>query len=555
MERILKNGGSALNPEKVQARSEAASLYLEGKSLAEIAALLKVSAPTVRAWLLKLSIPMRKARPRGYSPEKRAQIVAAYKNGSSIRAVARIHHLREVTVRSWLKAAGVPLRERGFEVRAENKVSNSTISAWAKLYSQGTSAREIAGRYGTTLRTVTHLLRLHGQQIRKPGAPEKVKMPPVDSLRAAYEEHHSIEKIAHHYAVTAWTVQRWFALCSLESGDRGMRPISPQEYFDARTPTRPTDGCWPWEGTMMSSGYGKATVEIGGRVQTIGAHKLSYILHKAAVPRGQVVRHLCNNRRCCNPQHLVTGTHQDNANDRIAAGVRGDHRDPTARHRQCRNNMDRLLSRIKKDESTGCWLWTGGQRSSGYGLMVWTPRNPDEPRSMTTHRASYLLHRGSIPDGLIVRHLCHQKLCCNPAHLELGTIADNVRDEIEAGRIRRGTTHPRTAMTEELVLKMRDLRAAGLTHRQLSQEFGTSMGSVAAITSGRTWAHVGGPLTPSRSGPGSSNPAAMLSEADVLEIRRTYSSGEATIKQLADRFGVTQGTVAHILHRRTWRHL
>ena len=57
---------------------------------------------------------------------------------------------------------------------------------------------------------------------------------------------------------------------------------------------------------------------------------------------------------------------------------------------------------------------------------------------MVTHRASYILHKGDIPVGKLVRHLCHVKLCVNPDHLALGTAKANARDEKDAGKLRVG---------------------------------------------------------------------------------------------------------------------
>lgn len=74
-------------------------------------------------------------------------------------------------------------------------------------------------------------------------------------------------------------------------------------------------------------------------------------------------------------------------------------------------------------ESTpdGCWLWTGCVNSKGYG-NVGIAGNVH-----LTHRVAYEALRGPIPPGLTVDHLCRAKTCCNPAHLELVSRAENSR--------------------------------------------------------------------------------------------------------------------------------
>lgn len=79
----------------------------------------------------------------------------------------------------------------------------------------------------------------------------------------------------------------------------------------------------------------------------------------------------------------------------------------------------------------GCWLWTASLRR-GYGQFGLGKKN------MLAHRASYILYKGDIPDGLVVRHTCDVKHCVNPRHLVLGTHKENVRDCIQRGRRSKG---------------------------------------------------------------------------------------------------------------------
>ena len=81
----------------------------------------------------------------------------------------------------------------------------------------------------------------------------------------------------------------------------------------------------------------------------------------------------------------------------------------------------RIRKRLRLHEATGCWIWTGGRTSSGYGSLSRLGQNT------TAHRAVYEFLHGPIPDGLVIDHLCRNSLCCRPDHLEVVTNQENVR--------------------------------------------------------------------------------------------------------------------------------
>lgn len=81
-------------------------------------------------------------------------------------------------------------------------------------------------------------------------------------------------------------------------------------------PTASPDQCWEWQSTKNRSGYGKFWLER----RTAIAHRVSYELHKGAIPAGLAVRHTCDNPPCVNPAHLIVGTGKDNARDALERG-------------------------------------------------------------------------------------------------------------------------------------------------------------------------------------------------------------------------------------------
>jgi len=86
-----------------------------------------------------------------------------------------------------------------------------------------------------------------------------------------------------------------------------------------------------------------------------------------------------------------------------------------------REIAERFEAFVLTDESeTGCWLWAGAIRHDGYGAFVL-----EAGVTRVAHRVSYALFKANIPAGLVLDHICMNKACVNPDHLEPVTRQEN----------------------------------------------------------------------------------------------------------------------------------
>lgn len=89
-----------------------------------------------------------------------------------------------------------------------------------------------------------------------------------------------------------------------------------------------------------------------------------------------------------------------------------------------RPEAERFWSRVSRGAVDACWLWTGSIDPGGYGRHYLFGFRAGHVKA---HRFAYELEVGPIPDGLTIDHLCRNRVCVNPSHMEPVTLAENIR--------------------------------------------------------------------------------------------------------------------------------
>lgn len=151
---------------------------------------------------------------------------------------------------------------------------------------------------------------------------------------------------------------------------------------------------------------------------------------------------------------------------------------------------DRFWAKVAVGTSEECWQWTASRLPDGYGCF-WdgTWRAPRRPRITRAHRWLYEHLHGPIPPKMEVCHTCDEPSCVNPAHLFLGTHAENMRDMVSKGRAdNRGARNGRAKLTDDDVSVIR--RESTGRHgegMEFARRFGVSSATISKVIRGDTW--------------------------------------------------------------------
>lgn len=145
-------------------------------------------------------------------------------------------------------------------------------------------------------------------------------------------------------------------------------------------------------------------------------------------------------------------------------------------------DVERLWSRIAIAGDNDCWLWMAGCDDSGYGTIGVIKKK------YKAHRMVYHVTYGALRDDLNVLHTCDTPRCCNPAHLFLGTQADNVQDMVRKNRQPKGEQSGKHKLTWAQVREIRARHSQGIVGtRTLAKEYGLNRSSIMAIIHRTAW--------------------------------------------------------------------
>ncbi|OZE95082.1 hypothetical protein CH302_19270 [Rhodococcus sp. 15-2388-1-1a] len=160
------------------------------------------------------------------------------------------------------------------------------------------------------------------------------------------------------------------------------------------------------------------------------------------------------------------------------------HGDTAATLRSREDTVAAVLTHHMKGDApeTGCWLWPHTIADTGYGTFVHAGTR------YGAHRVSHEAFNGPIPDGMCVRHTCDVRACINPAHLIVGTQAENIGDMVERDRQCTGMRNGQAKLTDAQIADIRRRYAlGGITQYQLADEYSVRQPAISRIVRGLRW--------------------------------------------------------------------
>jgi hypothetical protein len=181
----------------------------------------------------------------------------------------------------------------------------------------------------------------------------------------------------------------------------------------------------------------------------------------------------------------------------------------------------------------GCWPWTGRTNTHGYGVLWY----PGMKMDVGAHRVAFLLSGRKVTEEKpMVIHSCHNRLCCNNAHLDAGSHRDNMADMVQAGRSATGDRNGSRLYPERLARGDESFYNKYPERRMYGDKNPSRM-------------------HPERHPKGETHGMAKLTEANVRAIREQYATGGWRQVDLSAYYGVTQAMISLIVRGDSWKHI
>lgn len=147
----------------------------------------------------------------------------------------------------------------------------------------------------------------------------------------------------------------------------------------------------------------------------------------------------------------------------------------------------RFWLKVGTTHPDGCWLWTGGKNSQGYGNFY------TNNKQYKAHRFVYELTYGAIPKDILICHHCDNPSCVRPDHLFAGTNQDNMDDMVAKGRSpagMKGERHPLSKLTGSDIVEIRNLAKQKVPKTQIADKFSVHQTLISNIIRRKTWTHI-----------------------------------------------------------------
>lgn len=260
-------------------------------------------------------------------------------------------------------------------------------------------------------------------------------------LKRLYHEEKMLQsEIADEFGVSEITISEWMDKHDIE---RRSQHEDAEMRFERNYEVDDETECWEWQGAKRLE-YGA----IGYKGRTIGAHRLSYILHNGEIPEGAYICHKCHNRSCVNPDHIYAGDHQDNVQDAIE---NGDYWSPSGVDAYHSKFTDAEVRKIREEYADG--------------------------ETVSTLTDKYDSSMGTI-----------SRIVTGKTYPDAGGPTDvDTHDRMA----RRGSDANSAKLTADEVREIRRMYAErDLTMAEVGEEFGVSSTTVCDIVNRKIWQHV-----------------------------------------------------------------